>query len=146
MIDDESRLNLEADEPAVKEFLASFGGELHSDMSTGGVYWVRLRPVARPEDVYVARVAWTRYPQAPPSVKFADGVESALNVTRAWPVIPGYRPSSFDICKPFTSEGFALHAEWRTGPQAWPTTGNPFLWVISQLQDDMNHRYQGRSA
>jgi hypothetical protein len=93
----------------------------------------------------VARIAWTRYPQNAPSVKFADGVGGTLTVTKAWPVIAGYRPGNFDICKPLTAEGFALHAEWRTGPHAWSATGNPFLWVVSQLQDDMNHRYQGRS-
>lgn len=144
MIDEESRLNLEADEAAVREFLAEFGGELLRDTNDAGVYWLSLRPNAH-EEVYVARVAWTRYPQAAPSVKFADKINGSLSVTHAWPLISAYRAPSFDICKPFTAEGYALHAEWRTGPQAWPTAGNPFLWVASQLQDDMNHRYQGRS-
>jgi len=145
MIDEESRLNLEADDAAVAEFLAAFDGELVRTDAADGIYWVRLCPQAATQETYVARVAWTRYPQAPPSVKFADCVGGSLTVTRAWPVMAAYRPGSFDICKPFTAEGFALHAEWRTGPQAWPTTGNPFLWVVSQLQDDLNHRYQGRS-
>lgn len=145
MIDEESRLNLEADEAAVREFLAEFGGDLLRDTNDPSVYWLSLRPQNAREEVYVARIGWTRYPQAAPSVKFADGIGGSLTVTRAWPVIPGYRPPSFDICKPFTAEGYALHGEWRTGPQAWPITGNPFLWVASQLQDDMNHRYQGRS-
>ncbi|MEA2236117.1 MAG: hypothetical protein QOC81_841 [Thermoanaerobaculia bacterium] len=147
MIDEESRLNLEADRVAVYEFLAQLGGELvhRADVDDGSLYWVRLRPRSAPEETYVARIGWSRYPQAAPSVKFADGVGGSLTVTRAWPVIAAYRAASFDICKPFTAEGFALHAEWRTGPQAWSMSGNPFLWVVSQLQDDLNHRYQGRS-
>jgi hypothetical protein len=147
MIDAESRLNLDDDRPAVEEFLAEFGGELvqrPDDMNTG-VHWIKLHPRSAPQETYVARVAWTRYPDAAPSVKFADAVGGSLGVVKAWPNCNGYRPGNFDICKPFTAEGFAVHPEWRTGPQAWRTTGNPFLFVVAQLQDDLNHRYQGRA-
>lgn len=92
------------------------------------------------------RVAWERYPAAPPSVKFADAIGGRLDVTSAWPMIPGYRPGSFDICQPFTAEGFAIHAEWQQGPDRWPAAGNPFLWVAEILQRDLDHRYQGRSG
>jgi hypothetical protein len=147
MIDDESRLNLEDDCAAVVEFLAGFGGELvqRSEDADGGVFWVRLHPRSTPAETYVARIAWTRYPDAAPSVKFADGVGGSLDVVKAWPKCNGYRPGNFDICKPFTAEGFTVHPEWRSGPHAWKTTGNPFLFVVSQLQDDLNHRYQGRA-
>jgi hypothetical protein len=147
MIDTESRLNLEADRPAVEEFLGGFGGELleREGEAGQGTYWLRLHPRSAPTELYVARLAWTRYPQAPPSVKFADAVGGSLTLTKAWPSSPGYRPGNFDICKPFTSEGFAVHPEWRTGLHGWQSTGNPFLFVVSQLQDDLNHRYQGRA-
>ena len=32
------------------------------------------------------------------------------------------------------------------GPDRWPSTGNPFLWVTEILQRDLDHRYQGRSG
>lgn len=147
MIDEESRLNLDDDRPAVEEFLAEFGEELvqrPEDVNIG-VYWIKLHPRSAPQETYVARVAWTRYPDAAPSVKFADAVGGSLGVVKAWPNCNGYRPGNFDICKPFTAEGFALHPEWRTGPHAWRTTGNPFLFVVAQIQDDLNHRYQGRA-
>ena len=151
MIDEESRLNLDLDRPAVAEFLLEHGGELFhrttgDEQDPDGVYWLSLRPRVAPTEMYVARIAWSRYPQAPPSVKFADRVGGSLGVTKAWPAIAGYRPGNFDICKPFTAEGFALHAEWRSGPHAWSLSGNPFLWVVSQLQDDLNDRYLGRAS
>ena len=147
MIDLESRLNLEADRGAVEEFLAGFGGELlqRPEEVDHGTFWVRMHPRSAPAEQYVARIGWTRYPQVPPSVKFADDVGGSLTVTKAWPVSAGYRSGNFDICKPFTAEGFTVHPEWRTGPHAWPTTGNLFLFVVAQLQDDLNHRYQGRA-
>jgi hypothetical protein len=47
---------------------------------------------------------------------------------------------------PFTAEGLALHPEWRTGPDAWTPTPNPYLRVVTQLQDDLDNRYAGRAA
>lgn len=149
MIDQESVLNLEADVGAVHEFLAAHGGEvvqLSSEEGQPGVYWLRLKPRSAPVEEYIARIVWRRYPQEAPSVQFAESVGGNLRLTRAWPIIAGYRAGSFDICKPFTSEGFALHAEWRTGTFAWPETGNPFLFVATQLQDDLDRHYQGRSG
>jgi len=147
MIDEESRLNLNDDRTAVEEFLADFGGELlqRPEDVEAGVYWLKLHPRNAPQETYVARLAWTRYPDTAPSVKFADGVGGSLGVVNAWPNCNGYRPGNFDICKPFTAEGFVVHPEWRTGQYAWRTTGNPFLFVVAQLQDDLNHRYQGRA-
>jgi hypothetical protein len=146
MIDAESKLNLEADVVAVRDFMAANGGDVTESEKEPGVYWLSLRPRRQPNELFIARVAWQRYPQQPPSLKFADGVGGSLHVTRAWPLIAGYRPSSFDICKPFTAEGYALHAEWRSGAFAWREMGNPFLWVATQLQDDFNYSFQGRST
>jgi hypothetical protein len=146
MADQETLLNLAADEVAVAAFLAGNGGHLTPDPADAAVYWLRTRPASVPSEIYYVRVAWSAYPHEAPSVKFADSVGGSVAVTSAWPVIPGYRPASFDICKPFTAEGYALHAEWRTGPDAWPTTGNPFLWVIEILQYDLDNHYSGRSS
>jgi hypothetical protein len=146
MADQESLLNLAADEVAVVAFLAGNGGHLTRDGKDAAVYWLRMRPAGTPSEVYYVRVAWSAYPHEAPSVKFADSIGGSLTVTSAWPVIPGYRPASFDICKPMTVEGYALHAEWRTGPDAWPTAGNPFLWVAEMLQYDLDNQYGGRSS
>jgi hypothetical protein len=145
-LDDESRLNLEEDEAAVRAFLEDHGGCLDRDPDESGTYWLTLKPRSGPGEVYVARVAWMTYPHEPPSVRFASGVRGSLTSTSAWPTIPGYRPASFDICKPFTAEGFNLHPDWRSGPEAWKTTGNPFLYVATVLQYDLDHNHTGRSA
>ncbi len=145
-MDLESRLNLEADEQPAAAFLTERGGALGSDPEIEGVYWLTVHPRRSPQETYYVRVAWITYPHQAPSVKFADRIGGSLTVASAWPLIAGYRPSSFDICKPFTAEGFALHPEWRAGPTAWPTTGNPFLWVIETLQEDLDTSYVGRAA
>jgi hypothetical protein len=144
--DQESLLNLAADEVAVAAFLADNDGHLSRDATDAAVYWLRMRPVGAPAEIYYVRVAWSAYPHDAPSVKFAGSIGGLLTITRAWPMIPGYRPPSFDICKPMTVEGYALHPDWRTGPDAWPTTGNPFLWVIEILQYDLDNYYSGRAS
>jgi hypothetical protein len=146
MVDTETGLVLERDEPAVREFVTENGGTLKADAGELGVYWLTLRPRQHPDERYYVRVAWSVYPGAPPSVKFATGVGGALNVTASWPNVPGYRPGNLDICAPFTAEGFATHPEWRTNSERWPTNGNPFLWVAQTLQNDLDNRYGGRSG
>jgi hypothetical protein len=141
-----TQLNLEADEEAVVVALDDYDGTLFRDTATAGLYWLVLKRNAPPREMFCARIAWSGYPEAPPSVRFTDGIGGPWNVNRAWPNIPGYRIGSFDICQPFTEEGFALHPEWRTGPHAWRTTGNPFHYVVNRLQLDLNNRYQGRHA
>jgi hypothetical protein len=146
MIDLETRLALEDDEPAVRELVAEHDATLQRDSDHPEVYWLTMHPRTAPHETFVARIAWTRYPHAAPSVKFADAMRGRLDVTSAWPVIRGYRPGSFDICQPFTAEGYIVHPDWVTGPEAWPNTGNPFAWVVAQLLHDMTDRYQGRSG
>ena len=146
MTDAETQLALDQDEPAVREIVDEAGAALERDEAESTVYWLTMQPPHPPDERFVARIAWTRYPHSPPSVKFADAVRGRLDVTSAWPVIPGYRPGSFDICQPFTAEAYALHPDWAQGPDAWPTSGNPFLWVVAQLLRDMAERYQGRSG
>ena len=90
------------------EFLAGHDGRLVRDprirASTGSTC-ARAAPAER----FYPRLAWRSYPHAAPSVLFADGDRRQLGVMRAWPQIPGYRAPN-DICKPFTAEGYALHA------------------------------------
>jgi hypothetical protein len=139
-MDTETALALADDEIAVNSFLAENGGAMARDPAVPGEYWLTLRPRPSPHEQFYVRVAWTVYPHRAPSVLFADCVGGALGIARAWPSISGYRAPK-DICKPFTAEGFALHTEW-----VWPTSGNPFLWVVTVLQDDLDTKYVGRAA
>lgn len=145
-LDLETQLNLTEDEAIVAAFLKENHGCLVRDEEAAGVYWLTMRPRSTPEERYYVRLAWTSYPHEPPSVKFAPSIAGSLTATSAWPTISGYRPASFDICKPFTAEGYNLHPDWRTGPEAWRTSGNPFLYVATTLQYDLDNNYSGRSA
>jgi hypothetical protein len=147
MPDLETTLSLEADLEEACMAAGEIGASLEVDKVEPTVLWLTLSPLRDPEQSYYVRVAWEGgYPQSPPSVKFADGVIGCLNVTSAWPVIPGYRSGEFDICQPSTAEGYKVHPEWVDGPEAWPSTGNPLLWVIERLISDMTNNYQGRSG
>jgi hypothetical protein len=129
----------------VRQLVADHGAELRAGSETG-VFWLTMHPTAAPQETFYARIAWTSYPDAPPSIKFADAIDGRLDLTSAWPIIPGYRPGSYDICQPFTAEAYVVHPEWATGPEAWPSDGNPFEWVVGRLLHDMCDRYEGRSG
>ncbi len=143
-LDLESELNLQADAKATAALLKQHGGRLHAEPDDPGTYWLEMAPASHPGEAYFACVAWRTYPGAPPSVKFATEVGGRLDVTSAWPTVPGFRPTVFDICMPFTEEGFNVHSEWRTSAEAWKDTGNPFLYVASTLQRLLDTRYSGR--
>lgn len=150
-IDVESALNLDADEVAIEAFLAENGGQLVRDdhLEGGGdraVYWATMRPRSVPSERFVARLEWFSYPYQEPSIKFATTIRGFLNVKSAWPRMSGYRPSSFDVCRPMSKEGFNVHPEWRRGSTAWPTEGNPFLWVVQTMQFHFDNDYQARAA
>lgn len=143
----ETTMALEADFPEASAAAGDAGSALVVDESDPAVLWLTLRPPKDPGQTFFVRIAWDDgYPHSPPSVKFADAVGGRVDVSSAWPVIPGYRPGELDICQPFTSEGFKVHPEWVEGPEAWPATGNPLLWVVNQLIGDMFNCYQGRSG
>jgi hypothetical protein len=145
-LDRESELSLAADAPAAVGFLAGRGGVLHdpTDADPCG-WWAQLHPASDTAEIFYVRIAWRAYPGAAPSVKFAKEIGGTLIDPTAWPVIPGYRPSSLDICKPFTAEGFAIHPDWAASSQAWSPEGNPFLAVVRELQRNLNSDgYQGR--
>lgn len=144
-MDLESGIALKQDRPAVRTMLKASDGSLEQDPDESGVYWATMRPRSVPTELYHVRIGWSRYPTDPPSVKFGAGVGGSLNVTSAWPLVPGYRPGNFDICAPFTAEGYASHPEWAT-QQPWRTSGNPFLWVIDTIQGQLDRQYGGRST
>jgi hypothetical protein len=145
-LDRESELSLAADAPAAVAFLRERDGSLHESLDVGpGVWWAQLRPARDPEETYYARLGWTFYPGAPPSIKFAASLGGAITDSTAWPVAPGYRPTCFDVCKPISAEGFALHPDWASTTHAWKGEGNPFLAVVRELQRDLNSPgYHGR--
>jgi hypothetical protein len=145
-MDVESEIALERDAPPVEELLASTGGRLvHRDDDEAGLYWAIIQPINRDCGPFVVRIAWTVYPHRPPSVLFAPGVGNATGDPRGWPAAGGYRAPN-DICKPFTAEGQGLHPEWATGSHAWRNTGNPFLFVVENLVDDISRVGGARAA
>ncbi|HCT80363.1 MAG TPA: hypothetical protein DGG94_01025 [Micromonosporaceae bacterium] len=145
-MDIESTIALARDVPAVEEFLSSTGGRLvHMDDDEAGLYWAVIQPTAPTHAQFTARIGWTVYPQRPPSVLFAPAVGQPTSDSKGWPAANGYRAPN-DICKPFTAEGQALHAEWAIGPHAWRNTGNPFLYVVENLVEDINRVGGARAA
>ncbi|WP_199512177.1 hypothetical protein [Nucisporomicrobium flavum] len=145
-MDIESVIALGRDVPPVEEFLSSTGGRLvHREEDPLGLYWAVVQPAACADGLFVARISWTLYPHRPPSLLFAPSVGLPTGDPRAWPAASGYRAPN-DICKPFTAEGQALHTEWATGPHAWRNTGNPFLFVVENLVEDINRVGGARAA
>lgn len=143
-MDQESLHNLEDDFPLAIDFVTANGGRCTADPDQPGVYWLVLHPRRKPDEAYYARVAWSRYPYQPPSVKFALAIGGDTTMVNAWPVIAGYAAGSY-ICKPFTAEGYAAHPEW-AAQHPWVKDGNPFLYVAETLQADFDERYQGRAG
>lgn len=144
-MDLESQLRLEVDKTDVDRLLAERGGRLEKrTVDPIGLYWAVIQPAPADAAPFVARILWSVYPDRPPSVLFADSVGGATSNISSWPAANGYRAPN-DICKPFTSEGQAVHAEWVTGCHRWRGQGNPFLFVIETLQDDID-RVAGRRA
>jgi hypothetical protein len=145
-MDIESVIALARDVPAAEEALASAAGRLvRRDDDEAGLYWALIQPADRARRLFIARIAWTVYPHRPPSVLFAPEIGAATGDPHGWPAAAGYRAPN-DICKPFTAEGHVAHADWATGPHAWRNTGNPFLFVVENLVDDINRVGGARAA
>jgi hypothetical protein len=144
-VDLESQLRLEVDQAEVHRFLTERGGRLEKRADDPiGLYWAVIQPAPADVAPFTARILWSLYPDQPPSVLFADGVGGATSIVSSWPAANGYRAPN-DVCKPFTAEGQALHAEWSTGHHRWRAEGNPFLFVIETMQGDID-RVGGRRA
>lgn len=107
---------------------------------------VGMSPASAPAEKFQARLLWHVYPgELPPSLKFRDPGSGRVDLTRAWPIILGYRPSSFDTCVNYSAEGFALHPEWKADPRyRWNAVGNVLLKMLRILQEEFDNRYQGR--
>lgn len=105
---------------------------------------VTLSPVTHPSELFVARLLWSRYPDAAPSLVFVDPATGRTDVPSAWPTGGPFRPV-IGLCCNYTSEGFGLHPEWvKDARLRWRTDGNVLLKVIRFLQDDLDISYSGR--
>lgn len=143
MIDELSILNLRGDfeEAAGVSDAARWKLEMPGPLEV----LVTLSPRTAPDEMFQARLLWTKYPDDPPSLKFRDPSTGRLDLPQAWPIIRGFRPGSLDACVNWCIEGFNLHQEWRTDPRyRWNPTGNPLLRVLRQLQEEFDDYYQGR--
>lgn len=145
-VDLESQIRLDRDSVAVHEFLAAGGGMLiRRAQDPPGLCWALVQPADRSRRPLVARLVWTVYPDRPPSLLFATEVGGPTSDPSGWPAAPGYR-APVDVCKPFTAEGRALHADWASGVHAWRSEGNPFLYVIETVQADIDRASGARAA
>lgn len=107
--------------------------------------WVTLYSAKDPLETFQARLLWSAYPSAPPSLKFRNPSTGRLDVSSAWPRVRGFRPQSLDACVTWTAEGMALHPQWKTDPRyRWDPRGNVLLKVLRILQDEMDFYYDGR--
>lgn len=143
MTDELSHLNLRddfaeaCDAPESGRWILEMPGELE--------VLVTLAPARERNEKFQARLLWTRYPDCPPSLKFCDPKTGRLDMPQAWPVVRGFRPRSLDACVNWCVEGLALHPEWKNDPRfQWNSSGNPLLWVLRQLQEELDEHYQGR--
>ncbi|HWY50624.1 MAG TPA: hypothetical protein VNW72_04000 [Chthoniobacterales bacterium] len=147
MSDELSTLNFEADlkkvlgVPDANRWKVDRAGDLE--------LFVTLSSAKAPAEFFQARLLWIRYPgEEPPSLKFREPETGALNNPKAWPVVRGFRPATLDACVNWTSEGMAVHPEWRNDPKArWDPSGNSILRIVRILQNEMDahftQRFQG---
>jgi len=141
--DDLSRLNLRDDYAEAGE--AAEAGRWQLELPSDLEVLVTLSPAREPVEKFQARLLWTRYPDCPPSLKFRDPKTGRLDVRQAWPIARGFRAQSLDACVNWCAEGFGIHPEWRNDARfKWNPSGNPLLWVLRQLQDELDEHYQGR--
>lgn len=107
--------------------------------------WAMMHPASHPDERFQARLLWNLYPDQPPSLKFRDPATGRLDVSAAWPVVPGFRPSNLDACVNWCLEGQNLHPEWRNDPKyRWDPRGNVLLKVLRILQEQLDEHYGGR--
>ena len=107
--------------------------------------WVGMAPATVPGERFQVRLVWDVYPDQPPSLKFRDPDTGQLDLSRAWPQVPGFRPGSLDACVPWTAEGMITHPEWRSDPRfRWDPRGNVLLRVLRSIQELLDDNFQGR--
>ncbi len=143
MSDEFSKLNLQddfAEATGVSE-ASRWTLEMPGDL----VVLATMSPASTPTERFQAHLRWTKYPDEPPSLKFRDPSTGRLDLPQAWPIARGFRPQSLDACVNWCLEGFALHPEWKTDPHfRWNPNGNPLLFVLRQLQEELDDHFQGR--
>lgn len=106
---------------------------------------VRMAPTSSPKEEFIARLAWDKYGDSPPSLKFVDPTTDGLTNPQAWPICPGFRPSSLDACVSWTKEGHGLHPEWLSAPSTkWDPNGNVLFRILNILQDTLDTGFSGR--
>ncbi len=143
MSDEFSKLNLRDDfqdasgVPDASRWMLERAGDLE--------VFATMSPASAPGEHFQARLLWNKYPDEAPSLKFRDPATGRLDVPQSWPVVRGFRPQSLDACVNWCAEGFNLHPEWKTDPRwKWNSNSNPLLWVLRQLQEELDQYYQGR--
>jgi len=108
-----------------------------------GLY-ATMHPLAHPDHRYKARIRWTNY-FAPFSLKFVNLRTNSDGEPSAWPKCYGFRPSSLDVCLPWTAEGLQLHPEWRTSARhAVAVIDAPMQHALLRVQDSLDNTYEGR--
>ena len=143
MSDELSRLNLRDDFGEAVE--VSEASRWILEMPSAMEVFVSLAPAREPNEKFQARLLWTKYPDAPPSLKFRDLATGRLDLPQAWPVGRGFRPQSLDACCNWCAEGFVTHPEWKKDPlYQWNASGNPLLWVLRQLQEELDEHDERR--
>src|SRR5688500_7091494 len=101
--------------------------------------FVTLAPAREPDEKFQVRLLWTKYPDGPASREFRCPGTGRLDMPQAWPVGRGFRPQNQDGCCNGCAEGFVTHPEWKSDPRfQWNACGNPLLWVLRQLQEELD--------
>lgn len=97
-----------------------------------------------PTELYKARIRWGDY-FGPFSLKFLNLQTGSETDPTAWPVCPGFRPTSLDACLPITLEGHKLHPEWMSSPvNSFPTVDAPMHFALLQVQYILDTGYSNR--
>jgi hypothetical protein len=116
-----------------------------TERGKGQEVFVTMHSIVDPNNRYQARLAWTRYADDAPSLKFRNPTTGSLTDATAWPIVRGFRPTSFDTCVNYSAEGFALHPEWQLDSKLrWRPDGNIVLKVLRILQAELDEYYGGR--
>lgn len=143
MSDELSKLNFRDDFEELKD--VSDASRWRLEMPGDLEVLANMSPASAPDERFQARLLWVKYPDEPPSLKFRDPGTGHLNLPQAWPIARGFRPQSLDACVNWCLEGFALHPEWKADPRfRWNPNGNPLLFVLRQLQEELDDHFQGR--
>ena len=103
-----------------------------------------MHSIKNPAELYLARLRWPDYFKAP-SLKFLNRQTGSDRDSTAWPMVRGFRPTSFDTCVSYTLEGHTLHPEWSNSPTtAYPKVDRPMQYALLRLQGEMDMYYERR--